>query len=393
MKRIIIILSLTISYLGYGQIIDTGDKVGIGTTTPSAKLEVKSTNNLRTVLNRNDQSAISFLPNNGNSIFHISHGLNNDLNISQGTDVGQTNIMTILNSGRIGIGTNTPTDKLEIVGNLRINGSNTNDQIRFESQNGFHRIAFHQLRFYDWEAGGDNLTINDGNIGIGTTTPAEKLQVTGNISSYEGDIYFNNSTTNQEDSGAIRWNEYGENSTNESGAFIKYNGSNNYLQFMTNTETTDFEHLRIYRGGNLTLQPNSGNVGIGTITPDSKLTVAGKIHAREVKVTIDAGADFVFNDNYKLPPLQEVSQFIKEHKHLPEIASEKEMQENGLHLAEMNIKLLQKIEELTLYTIEQQKEIKSQSSKIDKLEKENKELQSFSKRISDIEKSLNNKRE
>jgi hypothetical protein len=112
---------------------------------------------------------------------------------------------------------------------------------------------------------------------------------------------------------------------------------------------------------------NGGNVGIGTSNPDAKLTVAGNIHSREVKVTINAGADFVFEDNYSLPSLSFIEKYIKENKHLPEISSEKEMKENGLLLAEMNIKLLQKIEELTLYTIQQQKEIEKLKSTNDKL--------------------------
>jgi len=119
---------------------------------------------------------------------------------------------------------------------------------------------------------------------------------------------------------------------------------------------------------------NSGNAGIGTTTPDSKLTVAGNIHAQEVKVTVDAGADFVFNEDYKLPSLEKIEQFIKANKHLPEIASEKEMQDNGLLLADINIKLLQKIEELTLYTIEQQKLIENQSKALETQSEINQEL-------------------
>lgn len=107
-------------------------------------------------------------------------------------------------------------------------------------------------------------------------------------------------------------------------------------------------------------QATSGNVGIGTINPDSKLTVAGNIHAREVKVTVTAGADFVFADDYALPDLKAVEAYVKENKHLPEIASAAEMEANGLLLAEMNIKLLQKVEELTLYTIQQEKELEKQ---------------------------------
>ncbi len=107
----------------------------------------------------------------------------------------------------------------------------------------------------------------------------------------------------------------------------------------------------------LIIEDEHGNVGIGTTNPTSKLTVAGTIASREVKVTVDAGADFVFENDYILPSLDSVANFIKVNKHLPEIASAKEMKENGMNLSEMNIKLLQKIEELTLYVIQQQKKV------------------------------------
>ena len=113
----------------------------------------------------------------------------------------------------------------------------------------------------------------------------------------------------------------------------------------------------------------NGNVGIGTANPTSKLTVAGNINSREVKVTVDAGADFVFENNYNLLSLDAVDKFIKENKHLPEIASADEMKKEGINLSEMNIKLLQKIEELTLYTIEQQRNTEKLTKVIETLTK------------------------
>lgn len=87
------------------------------------------------------------------------------------------------------------------------------------------------------------------------------------------------------------------------------------------------------------------------------LSIAGTVLACEVKVKITTGADYVFHESYNLKQLSEVEQFVQENKHLPEIPSEKQMQEEGLNINEFQIKLLQKIEELTLYTIELRTEV------------------------------------
>lgn len=106
----------------------------------------------------------------------------------------------------------------------------------------------------------------------------------------------------------------------------------------------------------------AGNVGIGTLNPLAKLSVDGLIMAREIRVDITAFPDYVFEDDYPLRPLSDVKAFIKQNKHLPEIPSEKEVSANGVKLGELNKLLLKKIEELTLYLIEQKEDFEKKNA-------------------------------
>jgi hypothetical protein len=110
----------------------------------------------------------------------------------------------------------------------------------------------------------------------------------------------------------------------------------------------------------------TGNVGIGTQnTFGYKLAVNGDIGARKVIAEVtSAWPDYVFEGEYKLQTIKELEKYISVNKHLPEIPTAKEIQENGQDLGEMNTKLLQKVEELTLYIIEQQKQIDIQQQNI-----------------------------
>ena len=118
----------------------------------------------------------------------------------------------------------------------------------------------------------------------------------------------------------------------------------------------------------------NGTIGIGTTNPGSyKLAVNGNIHAREVKVDLVGWPDYVFTKGYDLPPLAEVEKHILEKGHLINIPSAKEVEENGIQLGEMNKLLLEKIEELMLYTLQQQKEIlllRKQLKKVDALQEQ-----------------------
>ncbi|MCW3787894.1 hypothetical protein [Plebeiibacterium sediminum] len=144
-----------------------------------------------------------------------------------------------------------------------------------------------------------------------------------------------------------------------------------------------------------------GKLGIGTTTPSAKLEVVGDILADEIKVqdiaaanlqldgnisanqiTVKANgntADFVFSETYNLKDLTEVENFIKTHKHLPDIPSAEEMEASGVNLAEMNKLMLQKVEELMLYTIEQK----------DELQKEKLERKILENRLSKLELIIN----
>lgn len=104
----------------------------------------------------------------------------------------------------------------------------------------------------------------------------------------------------------------------------------------------------------------SGFVGIGTTDPKARLSVNGDIYARRVRVTPDDWPDFVFESAYELPSLQELERFITLNKHLPGIPSAKEVSEQGIDLGQNQAKLLQKIEEMTLYLIEQNKKFAGQ---------------------------------
>ena len=205
----------------------------------------------------------------------------------------------------------------------------------------------------DYGITGSALTItSDKNIGIGTTNPSQKLEVLGNgffkgviISSVSdvigGQIQLKNSSKTANGT-ASSWNIY-----NMTGPY------GNSLQFWA------YDNLACVEGGmcsnRFTIMDN-GNVGIGAGNPTNKLDVNGTIHSKEVKIDLTGWSDFVFKKDYNLPTLEEVEKHITEKGHLENIPNEEEVLKYGINLGEMNAKLLQKIEELTLYMIEMKKE-------------------------------------
>ena len=182
--------------------------------------------------------------------------------------------------------------------------------------------------------------------------------------------------------GVMRWGGYGTDciysGQDGTGAYIEQLSSSASkakirIQSSRNGDNTNYSQFLIdpqFGFAFTALGNGSSNVGIGTTdTKGYKLAVAGSVIAESLKVKNFASwPDFVFAEDYHLPSIPEVEAFIKEHNHLPGIPSETEVAKEGIDVGEMNKKLLQKVEELTLYLIEQNKQMDLLKEKVQKLE-------------------------
>ena len=246
------------------------------------------------------------------------------------------------------------------------------NQIRFSEARGFDYEPSSDAVFYNDYNNGRVVKLGDvggngwflGKLGVGTTAPKESLDVHGAINILRGSNDKASFITLDHDPKI--W------SSGHSGMSYPFTGSDlGHLILQPRTSlprdilfvTGDGDDIRMVVKGN-------GNIGVGTINPDAKLTVRGDIHTQEVKVDLNGSVapDFVFEHNYRLATLEETEKFIQDNKHLPGVPSSQEMEENGIELKEMNLKLLQKVEELTLYLIDQNKEIRELKEKVLKLE-------------------------
>ncbi|SEW51585.1 TMF family protein [Chitinophaga arvensicola] len=207
--------------------------------------------------------------------------------------------------------------------------------------------------------GTERMRINStGNVGIGVPNPSQKLEVNGMIVS---------SVTNADIGGVISLLNPAKTAVGAASRWSIFNMSGTYgnsLQFWAYDNQGCGGGLCNPR---LTLMDN-GNVGIGTSKPQSLLSVAGTVTAQKVKVTLTGWADYVFDPGYVLPSLSELERYIAGNKHLPDIPAEAEIIKEGLDMGEMQQKQMQKIEELTLYLIAQNKKLEKQQQLILKQE-------------------------
>lgn len=236
-----------------------------------------------------------------------------------------------------------------------------------------------------WTTSGTNVynTTLGNSVGIGTATPQAKLEVYNSVgaggTAGNFKLLSRLSTSNHTTGGNIVMQNIWikRDANGDSWATARFHDAlsvdGSYLTPGSDTKTwwerDPWDNIQSWGSGSEThMTIAQGKVGIGTTTPGSyKLAVEGKVGAREVVVTTAPWADHVFAGNYKLRPLSEVARFIEENKHLPEVPTAAEVAKNGNSLAETDALLLKKIEELTLYVIEQHKQLQ-------KVQQENQEL-------------------
>ena len=350
------------SIMGYdgGFTIAPNGNIGIGTETPLHKFHIYDGNLLITKTMANPSGSIFFrdIDDDVPEKWEIRYG--NTLNKGDGLDFGKYNLINDLpdnneyeedmrgnfrrsvfflgNNGNVGIGTKFPKAKLDVNGSLNVQDASITGTL-FANNFNVQSATI-----------GDLTITPDGNIGIGTDVPHQKLHIV------DGNILISKTSTKapQSTNGSILFGADINSNTYMGKWAIEYLNENDIygLNFWRpwNPSGGGFGNYYLFLADN-------GNVGIGTSNPTAKLDVLGTIRAKEVKVCLNQGCDFVFDDDYKLMSLQELDNFIKVNKHLPDVAPAVAMEAEGINLSEMNALLIQKMEELTLYIIDLQKQI------------------------------------
>ena len=413
MKKVLLFLAML-------PVFCLAQNVGIGTTTPTARLDVNSTIGNVARFNGVAPMYIGLIEDGSYRGYIGSYsGANEDVDFGTGAGntLGKLHFtiqanprLTINTNGFVGIGTTDPQYKAHI----------TDGDLFVESSTGKFILGYNsggsQWRMTTTGAGADMLWYNytgiaetplhyfkqNGSIGIatGTTAPISRLDVKGaGTTSSTNTVTFRNSLGDTlfrlRDDGRIG---IGYNGINF-GRTINLGGTG--INFYTASEQAfggavfpSDTSLILYSNSNynnyLVLQPSWGNTGVGTYQPKAKfhlngaqliggdfsriatgysLSVTGKIISEESTVlAVGSWPDYVFEDSYKLMPLEEVERHIKQQKHLPNIPPAAEIEQKGIDLGDMNKRLIEKVEELTLYLIELKKENKSLNERLSKLE-------------------------
>jgi hypothetical protein len=378
MKKTYLLTSVTCLVIGFNttaqetNAISEQGNVGIGTTTPTEKLQVSGRVRIDSTLVVSDSVTMTasasvgedlkvngnlYLPNipvlsaihNEYILLTNSEGLTEKSSLSELNNIlyskncsavggivqsptwanGPNKLFSECPEVRVGIGTANPAYSLDVIGSSKILG---------------HLWAQASLSVGATENPFSKLNVVNTN-----KTAAIQVNTVGNIKPYQRLMYFEYDNT---DTKILEV----QNTTAGYTAFsLKSNG-----EMDIHNGTTPIFHLGT--DGRLVIRNNT----IETFRVESN----GMVRARKVKVDSETWPDYVFEKNYKLLPLDELEIYLQQNKHLPAVPSEQQIKAEGIDLAEMNVKMMEKIEELTLYLIQQNKELEKQNKELEKLKAE-----------------------
>jgi len=272
-------------------------------------------------------------------------------------------------TGDVGLGTGTPAQKLHLV-------SGDSPAVRLE-QNGSSGlppytwdVGHNSSIFYVFDAvtsrvpftilpgapTGSLRILSNGRVGLGTLTPQGNLHIFGAANQ---DI-FNGIGPDLSAGPAFNFG-YSGNSFGPGTGFFNVRGANSGVNPSLRFATANVQRLIV---------TNAGRVGIGTLAPAQPLHVSGNIRTDGSFIaggTILNVPDYVFEPDYKLTPLSEVASYVEKAKHLPDLPSAQEIKEQGVNVSELQMQLLKKVEELTLYVLKQEQTITEQGKLLQQL--------------------------
>jgi hypothetical protein len=382
--------------------IDSTGNVGIGIMSPTIKLEVDGSTgvdapieSLRLNINSGYSSGradLSWYSQQGSYVMGtmgVQQGASYVnpkflLRVADGNKVLRDRI-AIDKDGNVGIGTMGPVSKLDIVG-----ASNVYSRFDFTNYRGVLRLFNNSMGLANTQDLGIDFTPSTGNPFAGIYSGWQEstshgflaFKVTSDYGSSlpehmriaaNGNIGFGTSSPN--DKLDIQGTDIGIRMTGSARSRINLTTASQHGWQIEVSETNgnqpagDLGFTEIGIAGRFVIK-KGGNIGIGTTSPSEKLSVNGNINAKKIIVTQTGWSDYVFDKDYKLRSLSSLETFIRENKHLPEVPSAKEVEEKGISVGDNQALLLKKIEELTLYVIELNKANNEMKAEIKQLKKQ-----------------------